>query len=224
MSLLDDLRPTAQPVTQVAKAIQTHYAGCWFRSRLEARWAVFFDYMKIAWQYEPQGFWVGSDNWPVAYLPDFQLPGLDLWVEVKGTNDTMDWDTIGGATDGFARHLPMLTHKWVETGAAVLVLGNIPRLEHHQLAGHPLVLNRKGAEAHLAQFVAKDYIQLSNDTFGHYDVTTNQPFQWDTHVGELSVHGVVVQGWQTPVVQSAYLAARRARFEHGESGLPEIVQ
>jgi len=37
-------------------AIPTRYAGCHFRSRLEARWAVFFDHMRIDWVYEPEGF------------------------------------------------------------------------------------------------------------------------------------------------------------------------
>lgn len=30
--------------------IQTRYAGCLFRSRLEARWAVFFDHLGIRWR------------------------------------------------------------------------------------------------------------------------------------------------------------------------------
>jgi hypothetical protein len=38
------------------KPIETRYAGCRFRSRLEARWAVFFDRLGIAWEYEPEGF------------------------------------------------------------------------------------------------------------------------------------------------------------------------
>jgi len=37
-------------------AIETRYAGCRFRSRLEARWAVFYDALGIDWEYEPQGF------------------------------------------------------------------------------------------------------------------------------------------------------------------------
>lgn len=37
------------------KPIETRYAGCRFRSRLEARWAVFFDALKIEWEYEPEG-------------------------------------------------------------------------------------------------------------------------------------------------------------------------
>jgi hypothetical protein len=36
-------------------AIQTHYNGYHFRSRLEARWAVFFDECGIRYQYEPEG-------------------------------------------------------------------------------------------------------------------------------------------------------------------------
>lgn len=39
----------------MAAALTTRYAGCRFRSRLEARWAVFFDHLGIEWEYEPQG-------------------------------------------------------------------------------------------------------------------------------------------------------------------------
>ena len=53
------------------KAIQTEYKGYLFRSRLEARWAVFFDAMGIEWEYEPEGI-VLSDG--TNYLPDFYLP------------------------------------------------------------------------------------------------------------------------------------------------------
>src|SRR5690606_1394774 len=36
--------------------IQTEYRDCHFRSRLEARWAVLFDAMGLAWEYELEGF------------------------------------------------------------------------------------------------------------------------------------------------------------------------
>ncbi len=36
--------------------IETYYKGKWFRSRLEAKWAVFMDELGIVWQYEPEGF------------------------------------------------------------------------------------------------------------------------------------------------------------------------
>jgi hypothetical protein len=66
------------------KSIETAYRGYRFRSRLEARWAVFFDALSIRWQYEPEGFDMGEDG---RYLPDFFLPGFScnpgLYVEVK---------------------------------------------------------------------------------------------------------------------------------------------
>lgn len=62
------------------KAIETRYKGYRFRSRLEARWAVFFDALGVAWEYEKEGFDLGEDGW---YLPDFWVPSWRLWVEIK---------------------------------------------------------------------------------------------------------------------------------------------
>lgn len=69
------------------KPIQTHYKGYHFRSRLEARWAVFFDKMGYRWEYEPEGFVLPSGR---NYLPDFKLFDIgkegcdrDVYVEVK---------------------------------------------------------------------------------------------------------------------------------------------
>lgn len=65
------------------KAIQTKYNGYYFRSRLEARWAVFFDSLLIPYQYEKEGFILDGD---ISYLPDFYLPefGGGMWIEIKG--------------------------------------------------------------------------------------------------------------------------------------------
>jgi hypothetical protein len=100
------------------KPIETHYLGCRFRSRLEARWAVFFEALGIKWWYEPEGFslrydykeFVANraillemtgdeplyeilrqtfkhlDGKEYSYLPDFYLPELNYWIEVKGPN------------------------------------------------------------------------------------------------------------------------------------------
>lgn len=38
------------------KAIETKYHGHVFRSRIEARWAVFFDTIGVSWEYEKEGF------------------------------------------------------------------------------------------------------------------------------------------------------------------------
>lgn len=62
------------------QAIETRYDGCHFRSRLEARWAVFFNELEIPWEYEAQGYEVDGRK----YLPDFWLPDQGVWYEVKG--------------------------------------------------------------------------------------------------------------------------------------------
>lgn len=74
------------------RAIETAYAGCRFRSRLEARWAVYFDARGERWEYEPESFELPDGT---RYLPDFKLPaylrsGGDLWVEVKPTADAFE--------------------------------------------------------------------------------------------------------------------------------------
>lgn len=63
------------------KAIETSYKNYKFRSRLEARWAMFFDTLGVRWEYEKEGYFVPGHG---RYLPDFWLPDLNLWYEVKG--------------------------------------------------------------------------------------------------------------------------------------------
>jgi len=65
--------------------IETRWFGCRFRSRLEARWAVFFEEIKLRWEYEPEGFQIGD----IRYLPDFKVytpQGKVIWYEVKPFN------------------------------------------------------------------------------------------------------------------------------------------
>jgi len=62
------------------KAIETEYKGILFRSRLEARWAIFFDSFKLDWVYEPDCFILSNNQ---KYTPDFYLPKFDLYIEVK---------------------------------------------------------------------------------------------------------------------------------------------
>ena len=57
-------------------AIPTHYNGINFRSRLEAKWARFFDLLGWKWDYEPVDF--------DGYIPDFYLHGdRPCFVEIK---------------------------------------------------------------------------------------------------------------------------------------------
>ena len=73
------------------KAIQTPYKGYLFRSRLEARWAVFFDALGIRYQYEPEGLELPDGT---LYLPDFYLPDCKTFFEVKGLMTDKDMHKI----------------------------------------------------------------------------------------------------------------------------------
>lgn len=64
--------------------IETIYKGYKFRSRLEARWAVFFDTLGIPFEYEKEGFDIDG----IRYLPDFWMPNQKFWVEIKGEEPT----------------------------------------------------------------------------------------------------------------------------------------
>lgn len=66
------------------KAIETTYKGYRFRSRLEARWAVFFDHLGLRWEYEPEGFELKAGR----YLPDFKVDTTATWVEIKAIAPT----------------------------------------------------------------------------------------------------------------------------------------
>ena len=118
------------------KIIETKYKGYRFRSRLEARWAVFFDELGIEWEYEPEGFDLGDGTY---YLPDFRLPcyglryydrpktvytdnelieikmPIDLYVEIKGHMTPESANKI----EKFAEH------------ESILLLGNIPEETEH---------------------------------------------------------------------------------------------
>lgn len=66
--------------TAVVRAIPTTYSGERFRSRLEARYAMAFDRLGLRWAYETEGLDLGG----VWYLPDFWLPDIRTFFEVKG--------------------------------------------------------------------------------------------------------------------------------------------
>ena len=64
------------------KPIETRYKGYRFRSRLEARYAVFFDALGVKWEYEKEGYKLPHG----CYLPDFWLPEWTVFFEVKPEN------------------------------------------------------------------------------------------------------------------------------------------
>jgi hypothetical protein len=210
------------------KAIQTRYAGCHFRSRLEARWAVLFDHLGIPWEYEPQGFEIqgAHRNEPVVrYLPDFWLPEQGQWVEVKPTDALLDKGLMVRCVDSWsASCLPDLDESSDDPTRGLLLLGNIPRPMLNMVPAFTILGHHKGVQhQRCALDLGIDRVEFSR---------CGEPC-WDCPM-DVTVGGDCLNGgtctWidARPVyyrgavdarrVNAGLEAARSARFEHGESG------
>lgn len=96
------------------KAKETYYNGYKFRSRLEAKWAVFFDDAGIRYEYEPEGYLLQNGK---SYLPDFYLPDFDVHVEVKR-------DTIDGRQEILDKCVNAI--QWGGPIKQILILSDVP--------------------------------------------------------------------------------------------------
>lgn len=182
--------------------IETRYAGRRFRSRLEARYAVFFDSLGVSWEYEPEGFLVGDGK--RAYLPDFKIRTLqgEWWVEVKGERGKLDPDLLAE----FAKASPSLTRQ-------VAILGPIPRITEGATPLHWMVRLIAGKP-----FLATAYV-TSGGNFWQWGF--EYPFAPDvveSMVSPLLDAGSAADLYLQSTVRDAYIAASSARFEHGEEG------
>ncbi|WP_280393110.1 hypothetical protein [Nocardia wallacei] len=201
------------------KPIETRYAGCRFRSRLEARWAVLFDTLGIEWEYEPQGFHLSDGH---TYLPDFRLPECDTWIEVKGAESALDKEMLLRA----ARELPRFGCVG-ERGPKLMVLGSIPEpLADEEKDYGWLALDepdfwieRRGEKVDLGPMDWVGPVEAAHFGFGQFQ--KNRRPWWCNNVDDEYLTGDLP--WLTPIVADehgapdAYRGARSARFEHGES-------
>lgn len=210
------------------KAIETRYAGCRFRSRLEARWAVFFDFIGTRWEYEPQGYEIGFErDYETSvrfYLPDFYLPDEDVWVEVKGRTEDFDLALVAAA---------VIPHGGCLPGSRFLLLGSIPADADSDVAW-PFFSWHKGD-------IFGRYMAFTANTpsKGARRMLSKRPLQKPRGSGEARGVDLTQVSHLGPVgndcywtiamrpeprkssvtgLRSAYTAARSARFEHGESG------
>jgi len=67
-------------------SLETEYKGIKMRSKLETKWAEFFDEIGVFWEYESAYY----ERDGLKYLPDFSLPEMKIIFEVKGVMDTRD--------------------------------------------------------------------------------------------------------------------------------------
>lgn len=209
--------PTTDPTP--ITPVETRYAGCRFRSRLEARTAVFFDRLRIQWQYEPEGYEIGPEDRRRRYLPDFYLPGEATWVEVKGHPSAVDYRLLADAAHPH-HGLPLTLDSradWPMIHPRVVVLGPPPEtpMFHHAISvidgrepvGQPVVVVCKsGNEGHTHLFQGIGNAKRIDLGDGQDPWTPSDALTpWGYGFPCLDIH-------------DAYTAARSARFEHGESG------
>lgn len=202
-----------------AKPIETLYNGYRFWSRLEARWAVFFDAAGISYQYEPEGY-VGYLGIP--YLPDFYLPDLDVYAEVKGTDAQLqkDAEKICNAIDFNATPI----------SRGLILLGEMPNADTDQLPIFPLLFWGEGVlhtdclfdiwngAASLARGDRDD------ERSAAYEMTEDVHYVWEpSDSSPVTVKPRYIYADSLPIctdpgyINRCYEIARQARFEYGET-------
>ena len=190
------------------KPIQTYYDGHWFRSRLEARWAVVFNALGVPYEYEPEGFDLGNG---LYYLPDFRVKcygcrggierkPFDLYIEVKGKMTAEDAEKI----KNFAQ--------WYDEETCIPYEGRYPLLIVDRIPGEGLAtdidLSYDSIGFDLYPF---NYETIDGDHFGAYPAATRD--------GKFYLFGAdsnYINNADADRMENAYRIARCARFEHGE--------
>lgn len=173
------------------QAIETNYKGYRFRSRLEARWAVFFDSLYVPYEYEQQGFELKSG---VRYLPDFWLPTWKMWVEIKPVPpDGKELHKLNSFADECSDDLRRSLY---------LIVGNPWPREHivedlrHGITYGLFMECRKCNGVYLGEMEGEELVgfcTIGPHTCGDHDK------------------------WPSSACEKAYKAARSARFEYGET-------
>lgn len=116
------------PRDETIKAIPTRYNNLLFRSRLEARWAMVLDGLKIMYTYEHEGYDLPRIGY---YLPDFWMPQVKMFAEVKPAE-----------ADHIAAVKPDVLDKMIGlaqlTGRSVLYFDGTPRdVNYWAVESHP---------------------------------------------------------------------------------------
>lgn len=199
------------------KPIETNYRGYRFRSRLEARWAVFFDQLNLKWEYEPEGYRLANGQ---GYLPDFRVvspQGNVTWYEVKPT---------GGGSDS----------KMEEFEDSHAGDGGLTSFITLQGDPYGLLMEwRKWAVCPRCGLIAQpaygcDFRQDDEILVGCRPCDMNTPdggghpneeglfCRVRPHKGYVVVDSALECAFYALKIENACVAARSARFEHGENG------
>ena len=213
------------------KAIETEYNGYKFRSRLEARWAVFFDSVGIKWEYESEGYILPDGT---KYLPDFYLLDYDWFVEVKAPRESSGKELF--KTIKFVYH----------TQHVVLVLGNIPKdsknMVYHYWALYFNILRNEvyGERVCIAPYddeteeippkakietylaIDREEVIFQTQTLKSYgklvESKQDKDLTKEIYGADSMPYSEIYEGsFELQELRDAYSKARKARFEHGET-------
>lgn len=210
------------------KAIETRYNGYRFRSRTEARWAVFFDAAGIRYEYEKEGYELPSGR----YLPDFWLPDVEggAWFEVKGVAPSAgEIRAMHELVDVTEVTFAVITHG----GPEVTRLSVISSLYQSDDDGRVYPFRREGWRRLAANTPIPGKRVTLSGKFGHVvdglggecgvavvpPVESPEEFREDfwSALMKSPVYGADAYK-ECGLIERARSAAKSARFEYGESG------
>lgn len=144
------------------QAIETKYKGHNFRSRLEARWAVFFDALGVKYEYEPEGISLRDGT---NYLPDFYVHdfGGGGYFEVKpDTKIEQAW-------------IDKLELLCLDSGSNCFLLNGVPDFKYYSMV--------TGHEGSIANWCAVAFCGGDLGNMNTYGTFVN-PFGWQEELEE----------------------------------------
>ena len=210
------------------KAIETEYNGYRFRSRLEARWAVFFDAINLEYQYEPEGFCGLNGH---MYLPDFYFPMQEVYAEVKGSDKALANDSL--------RIIAAIDQNETPVSKGLMILGDIPNPTKIGWGNIP-IFNYLYFEESKINGVVVDYATFDASYHFGWIIKTQKSivnycfsYQWRPRIdyehgnfpNDFIEMGIGVNciwskdncmSYSFEALKNAYTSARQARFEHDE--------
>jgi hypothetical protein len=184
------------------KAIETTYNGHKFRSRTEARWAIFFENLGIPYEYEKEGY----DLDGVWYLPDFWIPFWGCYIEIKGAAPTRE-------------EIGKCIALSVKSNRPVYIIYGVPTPSGHSIIsiGKDGSLGEKDLTP--ARFCPELVLvwvdgrggEFACSSIGHPSVAE---YMADNPRHECADRWPIVRD----KIEQAFAAATSARFEHGQNG------
>ncbi len=185
------------------KAIETEYNGLKFRSRIEARWAYVFDLLGVKYEYEKETYELPAG----AYLPDFWLPQMERWVEIKGVAPNEREDKLAYQLASKSEH------------PVIIFWGEIPWTDVDSDSGY-IYYPEQGWDCLYCLCECPNCGMVGIQFTGRSDRLPCKTMNCPTY----SVNGDKGYTGDGQRIQTAYRLARQARFEWGETPRPHRLQ